>query len=123
VNDSFETTLILNHDIEIEKLNGNLKIISDDFNDKGPDNPDGIDVVNWLGENLTRTKPDLKRMPDYVIYHTPLEELGKEILESYTQSVQNLSSVTYTYDHTDAAWYINNYTSNTTLTCGDGYYQ
>src|SRR5258706_767403 len=80
----FETSLSLNHQILILKTDTGLRIMSDIFDDKGPSDPAGIDVVNWTENYLQRTKRDLMLMPDYHISHTAIAVLGQEILNSFT---------------------------------------
>ena len=83
----------INHNISIEDRNGKLQIVKDEFTDKGIDIGEGFDNVNWTNGHPIRRKPDLTLMPDYEIYNTPIESLGKLLLDDYTRAYGDISTV------------------------------
>lgn len=117
------------HSIDIENKKGQSKIIKDEFTDKEIDNGNGDDNVTWSNGNPVRSKPDLTQMPDYTIYHTPVNTLGKQLLEDYTKAYGGTSALipdsvtTITYGRTSASNYARTYSSNTSLTTCSGIFQ
>jgi len=110
---------VLKHKLTIVVNNNQATIVQDSFDDKSIENIDGTDVVSWTDKGFIRAKPDFTQMPDYQFFHTPIEVLGKSLLESYNaRTVQPLSGAPY--NHTNGKTYINTYTSNTTRTCNNG---
>jgi len=111
----------VNHNISIEDRNGKLQIVKDEFTDKGIDIGEGFDNVNWTNGHPTRTKPDLTLMPDYEIYNTPIESLGKLLLDDYTRAYGDISTVeaitSFTYNRTAAKNYARTYVVNTIKKC------
>jgi hypothetical protein len=85
--DGFETTFILRHYLVIAESKGGLQILEDTFTDRNSiDSPSGTDNVIWRDGQFYRSKPDLTKMPDYQIYATSIEELGRKLLEDYTEA-------------------------------------
>jgi hypothetical protein len=125
VNDSIangaETVFRIRHKIDIiDAKNGQKQFIKDIFTDKEIDNGDGFDNVSWANEHSARSKSDFTQMPDYVIYNTPIEVLGQQLLTDYTESDSSPSPLTvaasFTYMRGSAANY-RSYSSNATSTC------
>jgi hypothetical protein len=115
-----ETVFRVRHSIDISIKGGQLQFIKDEFTDKEVDNGNGFDNVVWANNNPVRAKADLTLMPDYIIYHTPVEVLGQQLLDDYTRAygepVPLSVTTTFTYARTSAANY-RVYSSNTTQTC------
>lgn len=110
---------VLKHMMTIVVNNNQATIVQDSFDDKSVENVNGTDVVSWTDKGFIRTKPDLTQLPDYQFFHTPIEVLGKRLLESYIDgTMQPLSGSPY--NHTLGKTYINTYTSATTQKCTDG---
>ena len=85
--DGFEITFILRHYLVIAKSKDGLQIVEDTFTDRDPtDNPSGTDNVIWRDGQFYRSKHDFTKMPDYQIYATSIEELGRKLLEDYTEA-------------------------------------
>jgi hypothetical protein len=111
----------INHNISIEDRNGKLQIVKDEFTDKGIDIGEGFDNVNWTNGHPIRRKPDLTLMPDYEIYNTPIESLGKLLLDDYTRAYGDIPTVeattSFTYNRTAAKNYARTYVVNTIKKC------
>ncbi len=130
VNDSIsngvEIVFRVRHSIDIELGAGQSQFTKDEFTDKENDNGDGFDNVAWVNGSPVRSKPDLMQMPDYVIYNTPVEVLGQQLLDDYTRAYGEASSTTptsptlITYGRTSASNYARTYSSNTTKTACSG---
>lgn len=115
-----EITFVLRHTIEIDASNGKTRIVKDSFTDKGIDNPDGFDVVEWSTDKFIRREPKWEQMPDYVIYSASIEDLGKILLDDYSAAYGGRIVPTGTgfyYNRSAAKNYINTYTSNTSKLC------
>ena len=85
--DGFEITFIPRHYLVIAESKGGLQILEDTFTDRNSiDSPSGTDNVIWRDGQFYRSKPDLTKMPDYQIYATSIEELGRRLLEDYTEA-------------------------------------
>ncbi|WP_041455056.1 amidase domain-containing protein [Anaerolinea thermophila] len=115
IRDGVEIAFIVHHDIVIKAGDkGQFQFISDSFTDKSNDNIEGNDNVAWSDNEFTRSKPDLTRMPDYIIYNTTIEEIGKWLLDDYSRSYREDREylATETYNRQNARSYINTYTSN-----------
>jgi len=85
--DGFEITFILRHYLVIAESKGGLQILEDTFTDRNSiDSPSGTDNVIWRDGQFYRSKPDLTKMPDYQIYATSIEGLGRRLLEEYTKA-------------------------------------
>lgn len=82
---SFEIVNFLKHDLIIKSNKNGPMIIQDSFTDKANDNPEGHDNISWVNGKFVRKKQDLTQMPDYVIWHTPIEELAENILDDYSR--------------------------------------
>ncbi len=129
---SFEIVNFLKHDLIIKSNKNRLMIIQDSFTDKAKDNPEGHDNISWVNNRFIRKKQDLKQMPDYIIWHTPIEELAENLLSDYSKeldfktSTENVTpSGTYSYfSHSSATSYINAYTTNasSSFPCAPGNY-
>lgn len=114
VKDGVEIVFIINHKIEITIEKDQLQIGRDTFTDKAIDNPDGFDNVNWSNGTFTREKPTWDTMLDYVIYHTPIETLGKNLLDDFQPSANKPeeSPLVVIYNRTNAKSYVLAYSSN-----------
>lgn len=115
-----EITFVLRHTIEIDASSGKTRIVRDSFTDKGIDNPDGFDVVEWSTDTFIRREPKWEQMPDYVIYNASIEDLGKILLDDYSAAYVGSVAPTGTgfyYNRSAAKNYINTYTSNTSKLC------
>jgi hypothetical protein len=130
VNDSIingaETVFRIKHKIEIvETKNGQMQFVKDVFNEKEVDNGDGFDTVNWGNGGFSRSRPDLTQMPDYVIYHTPTEVLGEQLLSDYTKAYGGITpeGTGFTYQRSTASNYALTYTSAATAITCSGVYQ
>lgn len=124
VNDSIlngaETVFRVKHKIDIlETKNGQKQFIKDIFNEKEVDNGEGLDTINWVNGHFARSAPDLTQMPDYVIYHTPTDVLGKQLLEDYTKAYGGVTpdGTGFTYNRSSAKNYALTYSSAATSTC------
>jgi hypothetical protein len=85
---SYEIPSFVRHHLLVREGADGLIIVQDTFDDKARDNPDGIDVVDWIDGQFVRRKPDLTLWSDYAMYHEPLDKVeaeGRRLLESYTQ--------------------------------------
>lgn len=115
-----EITFVIRHTIEIDASSGKTRIVRDSFTDKGIDNPDGFDVVEWSTDTFVRREPKWEQMPDYVIYNVSIEELGKILLDDYSAAYAGSVAPTGTgfyYNRSAAKNYINTYTSATSKLC------
>jgi len=84
--DGYETGFVVEHTLVIASERDNYQIIQDSYTDANPqDNPNGTDVIEWQDGMFTRQKPDYAGFPDYYIYHTSVEELGKSLLNDYSK--------------------------------------
>jgi len=122
IENGFEVTMVLDHDLLIRRVNGVLQIAEDPFTDENPiDNPGGLDVIVWENGNFVRVKPDFAKMPEALLYGTPVQQLGKPFLKVGNETDINTSletaSVLGRYNRTAARNYINTYTSNTSKKC------
>ncbi|MDY7079541.1 MAG: amidase domain-containing protein [Chloroflexota bacterium] len=118
--EGFEITFILRHHLVIAKGKNGLQIVEDTFTDRNPiDNLSGTDNVIWRDGRYFRNKPDLTEMPDYQLYAIPIEKLGQNLLNHYTEIYggQTATLRYYYYSHSAGAAYINSWTSNTTSEC------
>jgi len=120
--DAFEIVFIVRHNLLVRNDGKSPKIAQDSFTDAANDNVEGHDNVGWTQNSFIRRKSDLTRMPDYVIYHTSIEELGQSLLATYLEmrsakGISPASSIQYTYSHTAAAGYIRTWVKNTDLAC------
>ena len=126
VNDSLhediKIELVLKHSFEVRDNGGNIVILADEYDDKSVENIVGTDVVTWNGDEPLRVKPDWTQSPDYIFFHTPVEELGKSLLSDYEAATNNQvqPNSILSFSHANTASYANSYSSNTTLTCSDG---
>lgn len=115
-----EITFVIRHTIEFDASSGKLRIVRDSFTDKGIDNPDGFDVVEWSADTFIRREPKWEQMPDYVIYNASIEDLGKILLNDYSAAYAGSAAPTGTgfyYNRSAAKNYINSYTSATSKLC------
>jgi hypothetical protein len=80
----YEIASILEHDLWIVADEQGLQIIQDAYTDTNPqDNPEGTDTVEWTDGQFARKRPDFSSMPEYAIWHTPIEVLGKRMLDDF----------------------------------------
>lgn len=125
--DGFEIVSIVRHNLIVNSDARGLKIVRDSFTDAANDNHEGYDNVNWVDDRFIRRKPDLTKMPDYEIYNTLIEELGKSLLETYSriygQGTPLTPPIQYHYYHSLATNYINTWVKNTSTTCAPDVYQ
>jgi len=118
IENGFEVTVVLDHDLLIRRVNGVLQIAEDQFTDENPiDNPAGLDVIVWENGNFIRIKPDFAKMPEALLYSTPVQQMGKPFLEADINTSLESASVLGNYNRTAARNYINTYTSNTSKKC------
>ncbi len=123
IQDGVTIVFIVRHDFSIRAEKDGAQIILDTFTDRSNDNINGNDNVSWNKNEFARSKPDLTKFPDYVIHNTPIEDLGKWLLDDYTKAyVGRQAIISDTYNRTNAKNYINYYTSNTSLTCATNVY-
>lgn len=120
--ESFETVFIVRHELMMADVKEGLKILQDSFSDAANDDVEGFDNVSWVQDAFVRHISDLTRMPDYVMYHSSIEELGQSLLDAYTgmHSTRAASlplSILYTYSHTAAAGYALTWVAPTDLKC------
>ncbi len=115
--DSFQIVFIVEHDLIIRSNKNEPIIIQDTFTDKANDNPEGHDNINWVNGKFIRKKQDLNQMPDYIIYHTPIEKLSEDLLRDYEKITLLSYPPQYHYYHSSATYYINTYTSNNDNSC------
>jgi hypothetical protein len=128
ITNGVETVFRVRHSIDISIKGGQLQFIKDEFTDKEVDNGNGFDNVVWANNNPVRAKVDLTLMPDYIIYHTPVEVLGQQLLDDYTRAYGETSFTpntitSFTYNRTVAKNYALTYTSNTPYTTCTNIYQ
>ncbi len=84
--EGFDTDFVVEHSLIIRLETNKLLILQDAYTDANPqDNPNGTDVMEWQNGQYIRTKPDYSGYPDYKIYHTTIEELGKTLLDDYSK--------------------------------------
>jgi hypothetical protein len=103
-----------------------MQFFRDVFTDKEIDNGDGVDNVNWSNGHPSRSKPDLTQMPDYIIYQTPIEVLGQQLLDEYTKAYGGVTPLGtgFTYNRSVASNYAKTYSSNpATASCSGGIYR
>ena len=122
----FEMVFFVSHDMDLANKDGQLQIVRDAFTDKASDNGDGFDNATWMDGKAVRSRPDYSAMPDYQIYHTPVEAVGQQLLDSYTQGyskngaydVTSTGYAGYFYYNREAAknWALA-HVSNTNITC------
>lgn len=125
VNDSieqgeYEIVWIIQHQLTMDKKTN--RILSDSYTDEATDNINGTDKVTWVDGHFMRNKPDLTLMPDYVINHTPIEELGQDLLDEYTKVFSGTdrksgTNAGYYYNRTNARWYITEWVEVTSKIC------
>ncbi len=118
--DSFEIIFIVEHNLILKSNKNGPMIIRDSFTDKASDNPEGHDNINWVNGKFMRKKQDLTKMPDYEIWHTPIEELAEGLLRDYEKITLLDYPPQYHYYHWKATNYVNTYTSNYDNSCGTG---
>lgn len=111
VNDSIsegvQLPIILQHKMEFkyneEKV---LVLVGDSFTDDTPEIK-GIENVVWQDNTFTRKAIDFSAMPEAVIFNTPIEAAGKEILDVFsTKSASTSSATSYYYSHSNAVSYV-----------------
>jgi len=118
IENGFEVTVVLDHDLLIRRVNGVFQIAEDQFTDENPiDNPVGLDVIVWENGNFVRIKPDFAKIPEALLYNTPVQQMGKPFLEADINTSLATASVLGSYNRTAARNYINTYTSNTSNKC------
>jgi hypothetical protein len=84
--DGYDTDLVVEHDMIITRAGADFQIQEDSYTDANPqDNPGGTDVIEWQDGAFTRTTPDYAGYPDYSIYHTSVEDLGRSLLNDYSR--------------------------------------
>jgi hypothetical protein len=118
----------LHHSIDFAKVGTQFQMISDTISDREVDNGEGFDNVSWTNGVFARSRPDLTLMPDYVIYHMPVEELGQQLLDDFAEAYAGASPTpnaitSFTYGRTAAGSYARTYTSNTPYTTCTNIYQ
>jgi hypothetical protein len=115
------TVFRVHHSLDMDLAGGKPQIIKDQFTDKEVDNGDGFDNVAWLNNSSARSKPNLTKMPDYIIYHTSIELLGQQLLNDYTKSdggpVPLAVTSSFTYGRVSAANYRVYSSPNATTKC------
>ncbi|HVP20551.1 MAG TPA: amidase domain-containing protein [Anaerolineaceae bacterium] len=117
VQEGVTTSLTIHHELFL--LMGGLQIVQDTFNDKNSDNPNGFDNVSWNNGVAIRQKPDLTKMPDYIINNTAVETLGQSLLLDFTNSISEVlpNTTGFTYSHSAASSYAQQYSSEATTAC------
>jgi len=126
VNDSLhediKIELILKHHMIVEEKNGVLSLLEDEYDDMSVENTIGTDVVIWKDGMPIRVKPDFMQFPDYIFFHTPIEELGRKLLTDYSEITENVADQksVLSFSHSNTATYANTYSSITTSTCSNG---
>lgn len=116
--DGITTSFIVHHEIVISK--GDMTIIRDTFNDKDIDKPEGFDNVIWNNGVPIRQKPDLTKMPDYILNNIAIDILGQLLLQGYSNNLSGISpnSTGWIYSHGAASSYASYYTSRASVyTC------
>jgi hypothetical protein len=84
--DGYDTDFVVEHTFTILNEKDEFQIVQDAYTDANPqDNPKGTDVIEWQDGAFTRRKPDYTGYPDYSIYRTSIEELGKSLLADYSK--------------------------------------
>lgn len=118
IDNGFQVVFVVNHEIVIERMNEQTYIVKDSFSDAAKDNAGGFDEIKWIDKVFIRSKPIWLQFPDYVMYHTPIDEIGRSLLvefQAVSQAVNqegSLQSIDYNYDRVAARNYIVQYTSN-----------
>ena len=108
----------LRHRMVIVVDNNQATIVQDSYDDKSNDNINGYDVVTWTDNGFERTKQDFTQAIAYQISHTPIDVLGKSLLDTYnTVTLQSLTSPYPPYQHGSATNYINAWVKTTSKTC------
>ena len=120
----FQVVFVVKHNIEVEIQNEELRIVRDTFTDKSNDNIEGFDNVTWSGIGFERQKPDWTQFPDYEMYNTPIDVIGRALLSDFASLEAKASISTsngFYYNRTNAGDYITQYTSNPSYYdyCGD----
>jgi hypothetical protein len=82
--EGFETPLIVRHSLVVARTPAGLQIVEDSFTDQDAVFS-GVDHIIWVDGQYVRTKPDFTAMPDYQRYAMPIEELGKKLLDRFTE--------------------------------------
>ncbi|MDY7041809.1 MAG: hypothetical protein SVX38_13210 [Chloroflexota bacterium] len=80
----FDIVFVVRHELVMSNEKS-LRIVQDSFTDAANDNPEGTDNISWINGRFVRRKPDLTKMPDYVMYNTPIEQLGESLLDTYSR--------------------------------------
>ena len=108
---------VLKHRMTLIVINNLATIIQDSFDDKSIENIAGTDVVSWTDKGFVRATPDFTQMPDYQFFHTPIEVLGKGLLEAYRNITLQVSPAYGggSYNHTTGKTYINTWVNLTSL--------
>ncbi len=129
ISNGAETTFRIHHSIDISLKGGQPQFTKDEFTDREIDNENGVDNVSWVKDGPVRTKPDFTRMFGYKLYHTPIDVLGKQLLDDYIKSDGGPSPLvvtsSFTYGRTSASNYAYTYVgANVSKTCtyGGTYY-
>lgn len=118
IENGFEVVFIVRHKIVFERMEEQNYIIKDTFSDEAKDNAGGFDKISWTENGFVRSKPNWLQFPDYEMYHTPIDVIGRSLLldfQAVSKTVSQeklLQSDDYTYDRVAARTYISEYTSN-----------
>lgn len=65
------------------KSQSGIQIARDSFTSRSIDDS-GTDSVVWRDGEYIRNKPDLTEWPDHKMYTMPIEEMGRKMLNLYT---------------------------------------
>ena len=114
VENGVKIVFFVRHEIVFQVIDGHSHVFKDTFSDKTNDNGEGYDNIRWTGQEFERYKPDWRQFPDYEMYLTPIEDIGRALLIEYQAFPQDIlsQSTEYVYNYEAAVDYIVQYTSN-----------
>jgi hypothetical protein len=125
ISNGVEITFRVHHNIEVINTAGRPQIIKDEFTDKEIDNGEGFDNVDWVDGKFIRRLPDFTSMLEFKIYDTPIDILGQQLLDDYTNAYNTSHSTnstrysgSFSYDRTAAQNYaLSHVNPNAYTTC------
>lgn len=108
--------IVLKHDMEFSNNGQSLTLIRDSFTDSAGQLP-GIDNVTWGASGFQRQRLDFNSVPEAILYDTPIEDMGEDILSAFSEP-RAASMDSQDYYHEWGKWYADHYTSNASDICG-----
>lgn len=103
--------------LEETKQDNQVVLVKDNFTDD-VSQINGIESVTWEGQKFSRKIYDLSTEPEAILFSTPIEIIGREILYTFSSKAAMASkNLSYYFNHSNAVSYIQTWVANTSSTC------